>query len=87
MVQFNFASWFETVDIANPDGKEQVRNFLEEESLTTRGTLLGLDVNVHLPAEFKIGWRTALIYAISELRGMLNTRFCYLFADCMQQTR
>ena len=57
---FNLTEFLASADFPSREARQNVEAWLQEIECTTRGTLRGLDVDKHAPAEIIIGWRAAL---------------------------
>ena len=80
---FNLTEFLACAEFPSREARQNVEAWLQEIECTTRGTLRGLDVDKHAPAEILIGWRAALRDAIARLQaeaGILCTvsfLFCF----------
>ena len=69
METFNFETWWDTVVIADGTAKAQAKKWFEEQSVTNRDALVGLDrSDFPPPPEFLVGWKAAIMTAIRPLR-------------------
>ena len=66
---FNFEDWLNAVDFASEEARTKFGAWLRNADCTTRGALLGLDVDKDTPEEFLRGWKTALRTSIATLQA------------------
>ena len=66
---FNLTEFLDSAEFPSREARQNVEAWLQEIQCTTRGTLRGLDVDRHAPAEIIIGWRAALRDAIARLQA------------------